>query len=407
MEQKSIAELISCANNSKEFIELKEYYKQLSFMQVVGCSRLELQHSNFIAWLLNSKSDHNLGTAPIVKFLSMIALCKEKDINNSIDYDDDFLNSFINENFNVMDVEINTERAVVKDNSKNDNKTRIDIEILVSSMINNQKKILPIIIENKVKSKEHDKQTQYYCDWAKVQYSNERYLKPIFIYLTPDLNDKPECDEYIRICYQDLVTKLIEPMLLICKNNHSKVLIEDYLRCLSYTSEDMMKNGKGDLIMAYSERELKLLHEFWDKNKDLMYAVAKSLSEEESQKVEPILAGINEKDYTKYMFEGNKYNKRGIVLAAVKAYVRDNKIETFDELVKVFPADLNNNKSNGVVKKPNEPKDESRYFHGDDAIRNSKNEEIAWVCNQWGKGNVEDFLQKISGLLKSPIEKCE
>jgi len=391
----NISKLISKANNSKEFIELKKYYKRMSFMQIAGCSRLELQHSNFIAWLLNSKSDHELGFIPIIKFLSMIAICKENEVNQGIDYEEDFLNLFINETFDITDVSIETERAVSKD--KKDSKKRIDIEILVSAKFNKENKILPIIIENKVKSKEHDKQTKYYYEWSKKQYDDEEYLKPIFVYLTPNIDDEPECDEFIRISYQNLIDLLIEPLYYFCKDEHSKIMIEDYLRCLSYTSIDLMKKEKGDIIMGYSPKELKLLHEFWDKNKDLMYAVAKSLEddetidEEEMKKIKPIIEGINVKDYSKYEFEGNIYNKRRLVLAVVKSYVDKNPDITYAELLKIFPDELNDKKTLGVIRKISEINDNTRYFTSE-AIKLA-DAEVA-ICNQWGKLNISIFIDK-------------
>ncbi|HUX22488.1 MAG TPA: hypothetical protein VMW69_14715 [Spirochaetia bacterium] len=49
---------------------------------------------------------------------------------------------------------------------------------------------------------------------------------------------------------------------------------------------------------------------------------------------------LNQKDFTRYQFEGGEYNKRKLVLAVIKAWVRNNKPKSIDELTKAFPQQL-------------------------------------------------------------------
>ena len=55
--------------NDVDSQRLDSYYSTKSYSEILGVSRRELSHSNFIAWLLNDQESHNLSSYPIKKFL--------------------------------------------------------------------------------------------------------------------------------------------------------------------------------------------------------------------------------------------------------------------------------------------------------------------------------------------------
>lgn len=105
------------------------------------------------------------------------------------------------------------------------------------------------------------------------------------------------------------------------------------------------------------------------------------------------------RDKTKYRFNDIIYNKNRLVLEVVKQYIKDNPDITFQGLEEAFPKSLQG--SYGVfktkdeaIKKRNESiRTEKRYFLESNEILKTSNQEIA-VCTQWGKGNIENFVDK-------------
>ena len=95
------------------------------------------------------------------------------------------------------------------------------------------------------------------------------------------------------------------------------------------------------------------------------------------------------RDYTKYNVEGvgNKLNKRKLVAAVVGHYVEAKK-PSFAQLKKAFPDDLQGRR--GVVRAAADVDDEKR-FDMDNALITSDSK-VVCVCNQWGSGNIDEFI---------------
>ena len=95
------------------------------------------------------------------------------------------------------------------------------------------------------------------------------------------------------------------------------------------------------------------------------------------------------RDYTKYNVEGvgNKLNKRKLVAAVVGHYVEAKK-PSFAQLKKAFPDDLQGRR--GVVMAATDVDDEKR-FDMDNALITSDSK-VVCVCNQWGSGNIDEFI---------------
>ena len=149
---------------------------------------------------------------------------------------------------------------------------------------------------------------------------------------------------------------------------------------------------------------------------------------------------LGSRDRTKYSFEGGELlSKRRFVLEVVKYYVRCHPQITYESLIRVFPATLHSNKSNGVIKRYNDvakqvalnPDVRNRFFMKDNEVITLSNGMKVVVHNQWGddfgkflkvaeslytvKSSDESYAQKVSSAsnmadgipLANPIESKE
>lgn len=108
------------------------------------------------------------------------------------------------------------------------------------------------------------------------------------------------------------------------------------------------------------------------------------------------------KDYTKYIFKGQTYNKRKLVLAVIQDWIISNNPQTFEELQKAFPNNLRTGGKNlrggdlyatlSEAQEIYKRQSIHRYFSGEDEIISFKGEGDFVISNQWGKGNVERFI---------------
>lgn len=117
--------------------------------------------------------------------------------------------------------------------------------------------------------------------------------------------------------------------------------------------------------------------------------------ESEKQPVtKPAALSFSSRDKTKYQFNGNTYGKGKIVLAVVQEYATKNKKKKFADIQKAFPKELHS--LFGVVATLNEAKNLSvkyeRYFLKDGQVLKSADNVKYAVCNQWGVGNIGEFI---------------
>lgn len=109
------------------------------------------------------------------------------------------------------------------------------------------------------------------------------------------------------------------------------------------------------------------------------------------------------KDNTKYIFNNKEYVKGRLVLAVVKQYVSDTK-PNLNKLKQAFPPNIQG--SSGVIiaadeldkKKKNSSDSKNRYFIKNDESLTTSDGKIAFVCTEWGIGNINGFIGKAKEL---------
>jgi hypothetical protein len=404
--------------NSTEFQQLKAYYAKRSALDIFGVARDELAHSNMLAWLLDPSETHGLGLFPVRKFLHLLVMAKlelsiNSDENAAATFDRDLMDAILTNVCIIKSAEVKTEVAVDSTGDKRRD-SRIDILILLTLVLSSKEIILPIVVENKVNSCEHNNQTIAYYNWG-IEFSlKNHFLTPLFVFLTPEktfvLNQETEehpipcaCKNYIRINYQYIVNHVLEPCLNQNLSEEIRFMLSGYLRSLTY----IFINGdikEGDTYMALGGEERALLTQFWENNKNLLSAVLSAVADDpdnglennERLDIRKAVGTLSKRDYTKYKIEGvdGVLAKNRMVLAAVRKYVIDHEGITFEELLNVFPDSLQG--SFGVIKRENERKGNGnirRYFEGEDEIIRLDDGTNVYVSTEWGKGNVEKFIQ--------------
>ena len=132
MTETQIKDAIVKMNNSEEYLELKKYYAEESFIKILHVSRDEKIHSNFIAWLLSPESHHELNYYPLQKFLQMLSVVAKKESNALARFSDEYVDRFLLEDYELSEsCEVRTE-VPTGEIAGFDNKGRIDILINVS-----------------------------------------------------------------------------------------------------------------------------------------------------------------------------------------------------------------------------------------------------------------------------------
>lgn len=93
------------------------------------------------------------------------------------------------------------------------------------------------------------------------------------------------------------------------------------------------------------------------------------------------------RDYSKYMFKNQEYNKSGLALVLLKAWIEKHSPETLYEILSIF----NSSVRTGIAREVSKISDTSR-FHCSSPITLKSGEEIA-ITTQWGVDNIPKLIE--------------
>ncbi len=278
-----IEKLLSAFNNNPSNSKVVEYIFRQNLFDMIGKSRHEMVHSKMITELIAGRYFDISKKTTLMHFLDIVVMRGKE---QGVIIPQDFCNLVLTRTLQIDSLaEKQTEYSLsdyVKNNSI-DKKERLDIYLrynLANAIKKNGNKVIEIFIENKVLSKENNQQTQKYYDTC----VDGRKALQLFIYLSPisprELSNYADISEdmkptgsdcsgtpvYIHICYQDILDKVILPLIEEKQmSNRDSVILEEYASCLELQalSEEDEKIGAKELsIMAVSEYEKQLLMEF-------------------------------------------------------------------------------------------------------------------------------------------------
>lgn len=200
-----------------DFDKLDLELKTPNIFEILGVSRTEIRHSNFLSWLLDPNGTHGLGKLFLIKFLRDLAI---SDIAKGLD-------EFKIEELNFNNVELRREWK------------NIDLLIIFDTVV--------ICIENKIDSKDHSGQLSKYRKIVENTFNNEKINK-VFVYLTPEgeePNEELEKGGYVPYSYENIIDQ-IEGVLKIyvrSTNNNVYQYIFDYLAIIK---REIMKNDTSN-----------------------------------------------------------------------------------------------------------------------------------------------------------------
>lgn len=251
---------------------LDAYLNKFNTFDVLRISKMEIRHSNMLAWLLNPRETHGLGDVFLRKFLQHCAKSYTVQKDGSvvdvieaslIDYDD-FL---VSREWNNIDV------------------------LLVSS-----KNKIVICLENKIFSKESEHQLKKYLQIVNKRYP---YYKKAFIFLTPEGDVSSDEENWIAMNYSEILFMLEKTMELKKENINPNVImfLEQYKHII-----------RRDIIM--DEELIAVCTEIYNKHQkalDLIYEYKqdndmqiKKIIENALEKYENILMDISSKTYIRF-----------------------------------------------------------------------------------------------------------
>ncbi|MBR4156904.1 MAG: PD-(D/E)XK nuclease family protein [Bacteroidales bacterium] len=382
--------------NSIEFQELNSYYNEKTIFGALNVERNENRHSAFVAWWLNPKSEHGLGDATLKLFLRLVAT---KEWGESIFKQNDkvdFYSRVLAGDYNItIREDFELEKSVGK-LSSNNSKGRIDIwsalELTAEDEDGKDSSLaVGMVIENKIYSNEGKNQTVRYFDAVNSymkELPSEMEYSGMGILLTAT-KQKPSCDQFINITYQELLTYVIEPLMSSVDADSSQ-FVEAFVRNLGRPA--LTENNKHYGVLAVSKKEKMLLERvvtnnrdifestfaslypssdvkkiigeryetltsgnvdddnilrmLWDANEILFKAVIYHLYGEHSAKLDKLFKSSN-RDNSKYLvsynekeiFPDKRLSKAMAACAIFKAYLMEYPATTLAELRKAFPCE--------------------------------------------------------------------
>lgn len=360
---------------------IKERDRMMSMMEVYGVNRKENNHSDFLAWLFNSTSDHKLGSLPADKLMKLLANIKCTSSSIDIvsaenDLSENDLLSFLTNSNEVIDAKASREVNV--------DGGRVDIVLELTARVAPNK--IRVVFENKIMSSETngDQTSRYYKHYLK----SEDAYKNIFVYNRCN-GTAPECKSFVCTTYQNIVDHIIEPLLQIPDiNKRTKFVLKDYILALekSVCGDKMIDN----VVMAVGNDTIKLLKNFWESNSELISRVAGSLAaiEPENENFQTIAKATNDAR-RKYLlkFEGQEYSSLSQAGEAIIDKI-SGKIKTLRDLESIYSG------KNRICKATDEfyQKNGERRFGKNPVIIDGEN---YFLRKEWAGETFKDFLCRL------------
>lgn len=188
--------------NEHKLDVLKSRLSKFNPLKVLGVQNFEIRHSNVLAWLLDPAGNHSM--------------------------DDRFFKKFILQTILTGD---NTERLPESfDLIKFRNSRYFDLQVFrewknIDLLLVSESQRLIVIIENKVYSKEHDKQLETYLERVNSAFnrSGENYfILPVFLTL---YGDEPSIGSYLVSTYEHIIKILSDIVELEGRRLSAEIIV--------------------------------------------------------------------------------------------------------------------------------------------------------------------------------------
>jgi hypothetical protein len=204
---------------------LEALLEQFNIFEALGAVRVELRHSDFLAFLLNPNQSHGLGDVFVKRLLQKaLASSQNQAPITPIDLDLYDLDSLV----------------VLREWQ--------NIDILLLDEVNQ----LAVIIENKIGSSEHSDQLRRYRRIVKQHYP---HLHQVCLFLTPE-GEPPSDPDYITIDY-GLIVELLEQLV----ESRTSTLGPDVRTLISHYSQMLRRHIVSESEIAELCRKIYRKHQ--------------------------------------------------------------------------------------------------------------------------------------------------
>lgn len=335
--------------NNKSHLDLTHKYASETFFDVLGNSRSETSHSNFLKWFF---LQHEWNQESLRQLINIyIRKANEKQKQALLPFMDI---EFLLDNCAIEIHSASTEKTCyVKVGNKTKN-GRIDL--VITSTLRHYNQVVPvkIVIENKIDSSEHDSQTKkYYSYFANSdKYRNEQILSLkkkgknvrdkykfqrdeyrgadinaqeiiLYIYLSLEANNKESakdniCEDFIKITYQDIYENIFRELSKkILNGKYSGRNAAYFNEYVSNLLRPVINQSKNHIAMCYDKQDQEKLREFFYSNLPLFKIASETVfrtsnDENERKAISEIYKGISNltKDYN--LYSNNKINNQNM-----------------------------------------------------------------------------------------------
>lgn len=230
MNEEKITEfLMYLENQSGE--DFKKWLTGINFFEILGISSSEIRHSRMLAWLLDPKESHKLGSEFLKKFLLKV----------------------IDRNENIT--EVKSVDVFLRDFSDADvyRESKNNIDIFLSSPKNK----FNLVIENKIFTSDHDNQLEKYRIYTEKEYPD---FKNLYVYLTPNGNapinaSDDECRYWRVLSYKEISLILNDIINGLHESSKVRFVIKEYNDNLrrNILNDEELKQLSADIYFKYKE----------------------------------------------------------------------------------------------------------------------------------------------------------
>lgn len=351
--------LITDFNSDKEIIALREKYKEPTFFEIISKQRSENTYSSFLKWMFQSSSNDLNSVSPILLLLDiLVKRGEEQKQQNQID--NSFKQQIVTRNFQLNSIEVETEKSVgvlvdeLKQNwPETENsvgqellikKCQDRIDIFIKCHLDNNQE-LQIVIENKIDSNEGLNKKQVKTGWTAyderkqtsryhIATKRNRYdtLKQLYVYLTPSLNNECDCDNFIKITYQDIIDGIIVPMLSTTSlSSRARFFLEELKTELTFPS---LEGSNVKSSIAISNENSERFNKIWERHGKLIIDAAIATSESG-------IWYIKNNNNNNYFYYDHAPTQELLSQDCVKSFITLNKKYRYNDIQKIIEENKN------------------------------------------------------------------
>ena len=248
--------------NSQALHRLQSLSCRETFLEVCGKRTSETAHTAFLKWLFENKEFSRLPLSPTITFIRLYSL-KAHQQPKIHTYSNKLLEDLLKK-FRTGEIK-SIEKIIVRTEVPTTDRRFVDLELLVTLSNDNK---LRCCIENKLYTKEHDKQ----CDAYYTFYENKSItdnIPNIYIFLSPDEDNSTTNPHYVHILYQELYDSVLFPLYEYFREHHSNRSISYLKEYIDTLTSFSLEQNFSPIVMSNEYKEL--LQEIYNNHRDIFF----------------------------------------------------------------------------------------------------------------------------------------